>query len=215
MHTLLDPIVIIQTVGLFGVFFIVFAESGLFFGFFLPGDSLLFTAGFLASQGFFPSVISIPPVAVLFVGAAIAAVLGDAVGFAFGRRIGPALFSKKDSLFFNTKYPIAAQEFYARHGKKTVILARFVPIVRTFAPIVAGVGLMPYRIFASYNIVGGIVWTGLLTILGFLLGKSVPNAENYVTPLVIMIIVISFAPALYHLVRNLRAKKNIKKNPEM
>ena len=200
IHEILNPITIIETIGLIGVWLVVFAESGLFFGFFLPGDSLLFTAGFLASQNFFPSYF-IAPVFLLFIGAFIAAVLGDSVGFVFGRHIGPALFSKQDSLFFNKKYPVEAQKFYDQHGKKTIIFARFIPIVRTFAPIIAGIGSMNYRLFVSYNFIGGFVWTGLLIFLGFFLGKSIPHAENYITPLVILIIIISFLPAGIHYVK--------------
>ena len=203
IHSILDPIIIIETIGLVGIWFIIFAESGLFFGFFLPGDSLLFTAGFLAEQGFFPSYV-VAPVVLLFVGSFIAAVLGDNVGYMFGRRIGPALFSKEDSFFFNKKYPLQAQKFYELHGTKTIILARFIPIIRTFAPIVAGVGSMKYRIFFLYNIIGGFLWTGFLIFFGFFLGKSIPNAENYVTPLVILIIVISFVPAVLHFLKNRR-----------
>jgi membrane-associated protein len=211
IHELLDPVRIIEAIGLLGVFLIIFAESGFFFGFFLPGDSLLFTAGFLASQNFFSpysfSVFTIAPVVLLFLGAFIAAVAGDSVGFAFGRRVGPSIFSKEDSLFFNKKYPIEAQKFYDRHGKKTVILARFVPIVRTFAPIIAGVGSMNYRVFFSYNVIGGLIWTAALIFLGFFLGKTIPHAENYVTPFVVLIILISFAPAILHFAKEYWAKK--------
>ncbi len=204
IHDILNPVTIIGAVGLVGVWLIVFAESGLFFGFFLPGDSLLFTAGFLASQNFFPSFSLwhiVPPVIVLFIGALIAAIAGDNVGFLFGRKIGPAIFTKKDSLFFDKKYPVSAQKFYDRHGKKTIIFARFVPIVRTFAPIIAGVGSMNYRTFFSYNIIGAVIWTALTVFLGFFLGKTIPNAENYITPLVVFIILVSFIPAVFHLVR--------------
>ena len=208
IHEILNPLSIIEAIGLVGVWAIIFAESGLFFGFFLPGDSLLFTAGFLASQNFFSSHFIVAPVILLFIGAFVAAVAGDNVGFAFGRRIGPALFSREDSLFFDKKYPVEAQKFYDRHGKKTIIFARFIPIIRTFAPIVAGVGSMNYRIFFSYNVIGGFFWTGLLVFLGFFLGKSIPNAENYITPLVAVIIVVSFIPAVAHFMRERRSRQN-------
>jgi len=187
IHLLFNPVIIIKTLGLAGVIFIVFAESGLFFGFFLPGDSLLFTAGFLASQGL------ISPAA-LFFGAFIAAVLGDSVGYAFGKKIGPKIFTKEDSFFFNKKHIERSEHFYEKYGKKTIILAHFIPIVRTFAPILAGVGNMSYRTFIAYNIVGGFVWSVGVSALGYALGTIVPNADSYVTPLVILIIIVSFIP---------------------
>jgi membrane-associated protein len=196
-HYFLDPTSLIETVGLAGILLIIFAESGLFFGFFFPGDSLLFTAGFLASQGFLS-----PPG--LFIGAFVAAVLGDSLGYAFGAKAGPKIFVKKDSFFFSKNHVLRSERFYELHGPKTVILARFVPIVRTFAPILAGVGKMPYRVFLAYNIVGGFLWSCGIAALGFFLGKTVPGAERFVTPLVILIIVISFLPPLYHYMKQSR-----------
>ncbi len=188
---LLDPHKIILTFGLIGIILIIFAESGLFFGFFFPGDSLLFTAGFLASQGLLSLTI-------LLIGTFIAAVLGDNVGYWTGKKAGPALFVREDSTFFKKKYISDAQSFYEKYGKKTIILARFIPIVRTFAPIVAGIGNMKYKIFFSYNILGGFIWTFGLTLSGFLLGKSIPNADKYLLPIIIIIILTSFIPALTH-----------------
>src|SRR5262245_61437591 len=141
---------IIKTAGYFGIFGFIFAESGLFIGFFLPGDSLLFTAGFLSSQGFLNIWLLVPLVFV-------AAVVGDSVGYTFGRRLGPKIFNRQDSLLFRKDHLKTAQEYYEKHGGKTIILARFIPVVRTFAPIVAGVGNMHYRHFISYNIIGGLV----------------------------------------------------------
>jgi len=187
IHTFLDPLAIIKAVGLLGVLLIVFAESGLFFGFFFPGDSLLFTAGFLASQGFISSTW-------LFIGAFVAAVLGDSVGYAFGKKIGPKIFTKENSFFFNKKHIERSEHFYEKYGKKTIILARFIPIVRTFAPILAGVGNMSYRTFISYNIIGGFIWSIGITALGFALGAVVPNADSYITPLVVLIIIVSLIP---------------------
>ncbi|MDE2188827.1 MAG: VTT domain-containing protein [Patescibacteria group bacterium] len=189
IHTLTSPIVIIKAVGLIGVLFIIFAESGLFFGFFLPGDSLLFTAGFLASQGLLSP-------AGLFIGAAVAAILGDSVGYTFGRHVGRRIFTKENSFFFNKKHIERSERFYEKYGKKTIILARFVPIVRTFAPILAGVGQMKYRTFLSYNIIGGILWSVGVSILGYALGATIPNAGSYITPLVIVIIIISLVPVV-------------------
>jgi membrane-associated protein len=187
IHNFLDPVFIIKTLGIIGVFLIVFAESGLFFGFFLPGDSLLFTAGLLASQGYFS-------ISLLIIGSVVCAILGDSVGYAFGKKVGPKIFTKDDSLFFHRDHIAKAQHFYEKHGKKTIILARFIPIVRTFAPIVAGVGNMRYRTFLSYNIIGGIIWAVLLPLLGYILGSTVPHVDRYLLPIILLIIFISFIP---------------------
>jgi membrane-associated protein len=189
INDLLDPLTIIKTVGLLGVVLIIFAESGLFFGFFLPGDSLLFTAGFLASQ----DLISIWWLLILCF---VAAVAGDSVGYAFGRKTGPMIFKKEDSLFFHKKHIDRASAFYLKHGKKTIIIARFIPIVRTFAPIVAGVAGMEYKTFITYNLIGGFVWTWGMLGLGYLLGNTIPNAEKYLTPIILLIILISFIPPI-------------------
>lgn len=186
----LDPAFLIETLGLIGVFSIVFAESGLFFGFFFPGDSLLFTAGLLASQGHFNVLL-------LWLGCVVAAIAGDSVGYAFGKKVGPKIFSREDSLFFHKKHIERTQAFYEKHGKKTIVLARFVPIVRTFAPILAGVGGMKYRTFFSYNIAGGLIWSTLLIGLGFVLGSAVPDIDRYLLPIVLVIITISFVPILF------------------
>lgn len=188
----LDPMFLVSTLGLVGVILIVFAESGLFFGFFFPGDSLLFTAGFLASQGLINFWF-------LFFGSIIAAILGDNVGYWFGAKVGPKIFSREDSLFFHKNHLIKTQGFYNRHGKKTIILARFVPIVRTFAPILAGVGKMNYRTFFAYNVIGGVLWGGGMSLTGYILGSIIPGVDRYLLPIVIVIILISFIPALSHL----------------
>ncbi|MDO8430674.1 MAG: VTT domain-containing protein [Candidatus Taylorbacteria bacterium] len=185
----IDPLFIIKTLGLIGVVLIIFAESGLFFGFFLPGDSLLFTAGFLASQG----LISIWWLLTLCF---IAAVVGDNVGYYFGKKVGPMIFKREDSLFFHKKHVETARSFYNKHGKKAIILARFIPIGRTFVPIVAGVAQMDHKTFMKYNLIGGFLWTWLLLGLGYLLGNAIPNAEKYLTPIILAIIVISFIPAV-------------------
>lgn len=197
--SLLDPMFLVKTAGLAGVIAIVFAESGLFFGFFFPGDSLLFTAGLLASQGLLP-------IGWLLVGTAIAAILGDSVGYWFGQKTGPAIFSREDSLFFHKKHVERAQRFYEVHGKKTIILARFVPIVRTFAPILAGVGKMDYRTFITYNIIGGLAWSLGLTTLGYFLGGLIPSIDRYLLPIVLLIIAISFVPIFIEYFRSRRSK---------
>ena len=179
----------IQTAGYIGIFAFVFAESGLFFGFFLPGDSLLFTAGFLASQGYLN-------IWILAIGAWIFAVLGDNVGYWFGKRVGPALFSRPESRFFKPEHLMKAQKFYEKNGKKTIILARFIPIVRTFAPIVAGAGQMHYRTFFAYNIIGGFLWGACLPIVGYFLGSAIPNFDRYLLPIIALIIIISVLPII-------------------
>jgi len=191
MMQYLDPKFLIEAVGIVGVIGIVFAESGLFFGFFFPGDSLLFTAGLLASQ----SLLSLP---VLLVGTFIAAVIGDNVGYAFGKKVGPALFSRENSFFFNKKHIEKSREFFGKYGKKAIILARFMPIVRTFTPILAGVGSMEYRVFFAYNIVGGFIWTFGMVLLGYFLGSVIPDPDRYILPIVLAIIVLSVLPAIRH-----------------
>lgn len=186
-----DLKLLIQNIGYFGIFAIVFAESGLFFGCFLPGDSLLFMAGFLASQG----LLSLP---VLLLGCFLAAVLGDSVGYAFGSKVGRKLFQKEDSWLFHKKNLLKTEEFYREHGVKTIVLARFIPIIRTFAPIIAGIAEMDYKVFLRYNILGGILWGIGVTCAGYFLGRSIPDAEHYLLPIVLGIVVISVIPAIMH-----------------
>ena len=197
----LDPAFLVKTLGMFGVVAIIFAESGLFFGFFLPGDSLLFTAGLLSSQGY----IDFWPL--LFFCAA-AAIAGDSVGYAFGRHVGPKLFVREDSRFFKKAYLERTKTFYEKHGKKTIILARFVPIVRTFAPILAGVGAMKYRTFVSYNVIGGLLWTVGLIALGFVLGKTVPDIDRYLVPIVLLIVFLSMIPNTLEFIKSRRVSKS-------
>lgn len=192
---MLDLVALIKAAGYLGLFGIVFAESGLLIGFFLPGDSLLFTAGVLASQGFLDIWILTP---LMF----IAAVVGDSVGYTFGKHVGPAIFNRKDSIFFHKDHLARAHLFYEKHGGRTIILARFIPIVRTFAPIVAGVGRMRYMRFLSYNIIGAALWAVGVTLLGYFLGAAFPNVERYLFPIIIVIILTSIAPNIIHLARN-------------
>lgn len=183
---------LIQSIGYLGVWGIIFAESGLLIGFFLPGDSLLFTAGFLASQ-------QLLNVWLLILGAAICAVAGDSVGYATGHRFGRRLFRREDSRFFHREHLLKAQKFYEQYGGKAVILARFMPIIRTFTPITAGMGKMHYLTFFRYNLVGGIAWTVGLTLLGYFLGSVIPDVDRYLLPIVLAIVVISILPSLFHL----------------
>lgn len=184
----IDLVSLIKAIGYVGVFSIVFAETGLFLGFFLPGDSLLFVAGFLAGQHFF----SLP---ILIFGLFVSAILGNLLGYEFGRRIGPKLFKREDSWIFKKRHALKAQGFYDKHGPKTILLARFMPIVRTFAPIVAGVANMNYRSFLMYNIIGAFLWTVGLVLLGYSLG-SVIDVDRYLLPIILLIIVVSFLPGI-------------------
>lgn len=186
---LTDPLLVLRTVGLLGLFVIIFAESGLLAGFFLPGDSILFAAGLLASQGLFS-------IEAIIVGTFVAAVLGDAVGYYSGKKWGKKIFNRENTWFFNRSNLEKAQAFYAVHGKKTIILARFVPIVRTFAPILAGVGDMNYRTFVYYNIIGAFTWCLSLPLLGYFLGSKIPHIDAYILPIIAGIVVLSVVPII-------------------
>jgi len=198
MSTLLSPHELLTTFGTVGLLVVIFAESGLFVGFFLPGDSLLFTAGLLASQG----KLSLP---VIVVGCCVAAVAGDQVGYQFGARVGPALFRRPDSRFFKREYVERAQTYFDRHGSRTIVLARFVPIVRTFAPIVAGVGGMRWRTFAAYNLLGGVAWAAGVILAGDLLGKTVPSIDKYLLPIIVLIVAVSAIPVVLEVLRARRS----------
>jgi membrane-associated protein len=180
---------------------IIFAESGLLVGFFLPGDTLLFAAGFLASQG-------ILNLGILLVGSIIAAILGDNVGYFTGSRFGRKLFTKESSWFFDPEHLVKAQEFYDQHGKSTIILARFVPIIRTFAPIIAGIGHMNYPIFVTYNIVGGLLWTIGITLLGYFFGQLIPDIDKIILPVILGVMAITLLPSIWHLIQERRKFKN-------
>lgn len=196
---------LVRTVGYLGVAGIVFAESGLLIGFFLPGDSLLFTAGFLASQG----LLDIHLLAVL---CTIAAILGDNFGYEFGRRTGPRLFKRPDSRFFKQEYLEKARTFYEVHGKKTIVLARFTPIVRTFAPVVAGATHMNRSEFVRYNIIGGIIWGAGITYLGYFSGSKIPNIDRYLLPVIAAVVILSIGvPGLIHYFIEFRKKRVEKK----
>jgi membrane-associated protein len=186
---------LLRTVGYAGIFAIVFAESGLLAGFFLPGDSLLFTAGFLASQGVFNIVA-------LCIGTFIAAVVGDSVGYHFGKRVGPRAFNKEDSLVFSKENVEKSQKFFVKHGGKSIILARFVPLGRTFVPVIAGIGKMDYRRFLFFNLIGGFIWAVGVTLLGYFLGSVIPDVDRYLLPIAFGIILITILPGLWHLLKD-------------
>lgn len=186
-----DLVSLIQTVGYLGVFTIVFLESGLLIGFFFPGDSLLFTAGFLASQGYLD-------IKVLIFGCFIAAVAGDSIGYLIGAKLGPKIFTKENSIIFHKKHLERAQRFYDKHGGKTIILARFIPVIRAFAPVVAGAGRMDYKKFLMFNLVGGVLWAIGVTLAGYYLGSLIPGVDQYLLPIVGLIVVVSILPVLHH-----------------
>lgn len=198
---------LVSLISVYGVAAIIFAESGLLIGFFLPGDSLLFTAGFLVHQGIIDFNIHLM-VLILFVAAA----LGDSVGYTFGRRVGRKLFKKKDSVLFRKENLEAAEAFYKKHGGKTIIIARFMPIVRTFAPIVAGISHMDYRRFLTYNLVGAFLWAVGITYLGYFVGSAIVAAGVNIEYVIYAIILVSIAPPLIHLFMKKERRQSIINN---
>ena len=181
---------LVQWAGYVGLFAIIFTETGLFFGFFLPGDSLLVTAGLLISQGL--------PLDLLTLGwlLTVAAIAGDSLSYWIGRVSGPRIFAREDSLFFKRKHLLKAAEFYEKHGAKTIVLARFMPIVRTFAPVVAGAAGMDYRRFWVYNIVGGIAWIWSMLLIGYFLGSRFPGVSEHLEKVILLVIFLSILPGI-------------------
>lgn len=200
---MLDPNEIISSGGLALIAFIVFAESGLLFGFFFPGDTLLFAAGILAAAGQFN-------ILVLIVIIALAAIGGGQAGYFIGQKAGPRLFRKKDGIVFRAEYVEKSEEFYEKHGGKTIILARFVPVVRTFAPVVAGIGKMNYARFTFYNVLGAGIWAISVTLLGYFFGQYIPNVEAYILPIIGLAMIASFGPTIYHIVSDPKARQKIR-----
>jgi membrane-associated protein len=201
----LDPRDLLESFGpwaTIGLFLIIFAETGLLIGFFLPGDSLLFTAGILASQGNLNIVV-------IALGCFLAAVIGDQVGYTIGHRAGPTLFRRPDSRIFKQKYVDRTKEFFEKHGPKTILLARFVPIVRTFAPVLAGVGEMNRRTFTTYNVVGGFVWGVGVTVAGYVLGEAIgSDIDKYLLPIIALIVVLSILPPVIEMLRERRRNRS-------
>jgi len=193
----LDPQKLLVSFGTIGLIFIIFAESGLMVGFFLPGDSLLFAAGLFAARGSLNIVV-------ISIGCAIAAVVGDQVGYSVGNKLGPSLFKRPDSRLFKQEYLAKAEEFFEHYGAKAIILARFVPIVRTFVPVVAGASSMHYRTFLRNNIIGGVVWALAFIQLGYWLGKSYPWLVDKLDVLVVVIIAFSLIPFGIEILRHRR-----------
>ncbi len=205
LETLLNPDAIVATLGLAGIFAIIFLESGVFFAFFLPGDSLLFSAGFLASQGHL-DIVS------LVIGVFISSFLGVVVGYVFGKRIGENIFQKKDSFFFNPKNLERTKEFYKKYGTWTIMFSRFVPIVRTFAPILGGVGEMKWKTLLQYNFLGSTLWAFLIPMAGYFFGKQIPSLHDLVIPVMTGMFFLTLIPifiAIYKYSKNKRQKKSV------
>ncbi len=182
---------LVQWAGYVGLTLIIFAETGLLIGFFLPGDSLLVTAGLLSSQSDFA-------LNVWLLGAilTVAAIVGDSVGYSVGKLSGPRLFTRENSVLFNKQHLLRAHAFYEKHGGKTIVLARFMPIIRTFAPVVAGIGAMEYRAFLAYNVVGGIAWVWSMLMIGYVLGRTVPAVAQHIEKVILLVIFLSILPGI-------------------
>ena len=192
----LDPENIIKTFGTIGLFAIIFAESGLLIGFFLPGDSLLMAAGLFSARG------DLPNIAIIAVGCAVAAVVGDQVGYMFGKNAGPRIFNRPNSRFFKHENVERAEEFFEHYGSRAIILARFVPIVRTFTPIIAGASNMEYRTFATFNVIGGVVWGAGFTLAGWGLGTKFPWMVEKIEIIAIVIVILSLIPMAFEIMRH-------------
>jgi len=204
----IDPQKLLETVGLLGLFAVIFAESGIMIGFFLPGDSLLFTAGLLTFgiEGF---QLANGNIVLVSVGCALAAIAGDQVGYLFGQKVGPGLFKREESKIFKPEYVAKAEIFFVNHGPKAIVLARFVPIVRTFVPIVAGVSKMHYRTFVTYNVTGGVLWAVGFTQLGYWLGRSFPGIADNLEVAVLLIVAVSLVPMAIEILRHRRSAKKL------
>ena len=200
LHRLRDLPALVQWAGYGGLSAIVFTETGLFFGFFLPGDSLLVTAGLLTAQGL--------PLDIYTLGALLtaAAIAGDNTNYWIGRATGPRIFTREDSLFFKRAHVARAHDFYERHGAKTVVLARFMPIIRTFAPLVAGVAGMSYRVFLAFSIAGGALWIWGMLFTGYFLGRYIPGVANHIELVIIAVIFLSVLPGIVSWLRERRRK---------
>lgn len=185
--------VILQTFGYLGIFGIIFLETGFLFGVFLPGDSLLFTAGILASSGTNMSIV--PVIGSVFA----AAILGYLVAYYLGKKLGPKIFNKPDSIFFKKENIDKTHAYFKKFGKRTILFARLIPVIRTIAPVMAGVGQMEYKIYNIYNLLGGLLWAASIPLIGYYFGKIVPNAEYYIAPIVVLIIIVSGIPTIRHL----------------
>lgn len=199
-HRLSNLPELVQWAGLFGLAAIIFSETGLLIGVFLPGDSLLVTAGLLAARGYL-NVYTLAPVLT------VAAICGNSAGYFIGRATGPRIFNRENSLFFNKKHAIRAHEFYEKYGRKTIVLAQFMPIIRTFAPVVAGVGGMKFRTFITFNIMGAVLWIWSMVAIGYFLGSYIPGIDRHIEIVVAIVVFISLLPGLISWYRGRRAKR--------
>ena len=199
-HRLHNLTELVQWAGIFGLAAIIFSETGLLVGVFLPGDSLLVTAGLLAARGYL-NVYALAPLLT------VAAICGNSVGYFIGRATGPRIFNRENSLFFNKKHAIRAHEFYEKYGRKTIVLAQFMPIIRTFAPVVAGVGGMKFRQFITFNIIGAVVWIWSMVGIGYFLGSYIPGIDQHIEIVIAIVIFISILPGLISGYRARRAKR--------
>lgn len=185
---------VVQSGGLLLLGAFLFAEVGLFLGFFLPGDTLLIAAGIFAKQGRFS-------LASVFVVAAVAAIAGDSTAYFIGRKAGPRIFRNKDSVLFRPDHVARAENFYEKHGPKTLLIAHFLPVVRTFTPLIAGVARMPYKRFLTFDAIGDICWAVIITLVGYYIGSRIPNVDNYILLVVLAVVLITLSPTIYHVVR--------------
>lgn len=205
-HQIYDVEFLVRAGGLLALIAIVFVETGLLVGFFLPGDSLLVTAGIFAAKGDLNMWT-------LNVTLSLAAIAGDSVGYAIGAKTGPKIFTREDSLFFHRKHLLTAKEFYDKYGGFTIFIARFMPIIRTFAPVVAGVGAMEYKRFLGYNIFGGIFWVHSMTFTGYFLGRIVPNIEERIHTIIVVVIFLSLLPAIVKIAKEKWKARNLPVEP--
>jgi membrane-associated protein len=190
---------LVQWAGLIGLTIIVFSETGLLVGFFLPGDSLLVTAGLLAATGYL-NVYELAPILTL------AAISGNSLGYFIGRTTGPRIFTRENSIFFNKKHAIRAAQFYEKHGRKTIVLAQFMPIIRTFSPVISGVAGMKFKTFLTYNVLGAVLWVWSMLGIGYFLGNYIPGVDQHIEIVVVIVVFISLLPGLISGYRSRRAK---------
>ena len=190
---------LVQWAGIFGIAAIIFSETGLLVGVFLPGDSLLVTAGLFAAKGYLNIYALVPTLT-------LAAICGNSVGYFIGKTTGPRIFNRENSLFFNKKHAMRAHEFYAKHGRKTIVLAQFMPIIRTFAPVIAGVGGMRFATFIAFNVVGAFFWIWSMLGIGYFLGNTIPGIDQHIEIVVIIVVLLSITPGIISWLRARRAR---------
>ena len=202
-----DVTQIVQSGGLLLIAIIIFLESGMMVGFFLPGDTLLFSAGILAAAGHLPII---PAIVII----ALAAIAGDNTGYHIGRKLGPRLFRKEDGIIFRKDLILKAEKFYEKYGTKTMLIAHFIPVVRSFVPVAAGAGKMDYKQFVIFDAIGDTIWAASITLLGYFVGSRIPGIQNYVEPILLIIILATLLPTIYHAMKDpkIRARLNARFN---